>query len=129
MPPRKTLQELLLDRLRAIPEGAVAQTARAAGMPVRHIVRLRQGKSLDIRLSTLERIAAGVGITPAELLTDPALGGLTAAEIRAIAAPRPQAPKPRPRIPRTKVRALQKRIDELFAEISNLDPDPEGDPE
>lgn len=112
--PSKTLQELLLERLKAIPEGAVAHTARAAGLPVRHIVRLRQGKSLDVRLSTLERLAAGLGVTAAELLTDPSVGGLTAAEIRSIAAPT----KPLPTIPARKLRTLQRQVDRVFEELS-----------
>lgn len=57
----KRAVDALLARVKAIPEGDVAATARRAGMPHRHLTRLRQGLSPDVRLSTLEKLAHGLG--------------------------------------------------------------------
>lgn len=60
--------EKLVGRLKAIPEGQIAQVARAAGIQPRHLRKLRQGKSPDVRISTLEALARGLSIPMAELL-------------------------------------------------------------
>jgi transcriptional regulator with XRE-family HTH domain len=57
----KRAVDALLARVTAIPEGDVAATARRAGIPHRHLTRLRQGISPDVRLSTLEKLSQGLG--------------------------------------------------------------------
>lgn len=52
--------ERLVRRLREIPDGEVSATARRAKLPLRHLLRLREGKSPDVRLSTLEKLAEGL---------------------------------------------------------------------
>lgn len=48
----------LIERLRAIPEGQVAETARRAGITYRQLLRLRSGTGImGVRLSTLEKLA------------------------------------------------------------------------
>ena len=54
-------QTALHDRLRAIPAGQVSATARAAEIALRQLNRLREGKNLDVRLSTLEKLATALG--------------------------------------------------------------------
>ena len=56
-----TATERLLERLRRIPAGEIAATARRAEMDPRHLQRLRSGESLQVWLSTLERLAQGLG--------------------------------------------------------------------
>ena len=61
VPELTSAQAHLIARLKAIPEGGVHATARAAGINVRQLNRLREGKSPDVRLSTLERLATALG--------------------------------------------------------------------
>src|SRR5262245_720769 len=61
-------QEALHQRLASIPAGSISRTARDARMPLRVLNRLRAGEHLDIRLSTLERLAEAFGTTPDGLL-------------------------------------------------------------
>jgi hypothetical protein len=56
----KTALSRLIQRLKAIPEGEISATARRAGLPGRHLRRLREGRSPDVRLSTLVKLAAGL---------------------------------------------------------------------
>jgi len=58
----------LLARLKAIPEGEVAATARRAGLAHRHLSRLRAGGNLDVQLSTLEKLAQGLGTSIGAML-------------------------------------------------------------
>ena len=64
------LQANLVKRLRSIPDGQVSETARRADMPLTQLLRLRRGESPDVKLSTLSRLARGLGIPPTELLAD-----------------------------------------------------------
>lgn len=63
------LEAALVERLRAIPDGQITKTAARAGLPLRHLVRLRKGENVDVRLSTLERVAKGLECSAAELIT------------------------------------------------------------
>ena len=56
----KTALDRLVTRLKEIPDGEISATARRAGLPARHVRRLRGGKSPDVRLSTLEKLAIGL---------------------------------------------------------------------
>ncbi len=58
----------LVERLKAIPDGEVAATARRAEIGYRQLMKLRAGKNADIRLSTLEKLARGMRTTMADLL-------------------------------------------------------------
>lgn len=51
----------LIERLRQIPEGTIASTARRAKMEPTALSRLRRGENADIRLSTLGRISEALG--------------------------------------------------------------------
>jgi transcriptional regulator with XRE-family HTH domain len=62
------LHAALVARLKAIPDGQVSQTARAAGLQLRQLMRLRAGENVNVTLGTLERIARGLGKSPSELL-------------------------------------------------------------
>jgi transcriptional regulator with XRE-family HTH domain len=62
------LQALLVARLRAIPEGRISETARRANVSLRQILRLREGKNADVRLSMLERLARGLEESPSVIL-------------------------------------------------------------
>jgi transcriptional regulator with XRE-family HTH domain len=57
-------------RLKAIPDGQIAETARRAGMKDTQLMRLRRGENTDIKLSTLERLARGLQTPVSQLLTD-----------------------------------------------------------
>jgi hypothetical protein len=63
-------QNALLERLKAIPDGEVTSTAKRAGLPLRHLMRLRAGQSLDVRMSTLEKLAKGLGEPLGSLVTE-----------------------------------------------------------
>lgn len=52
----------------AIPDGEVSETARAAGLALTQLLRLRRGENLDIKISTLARLAQAMGKTADELL-------------------------------------------------------------
>lgn len=62
--------ENLVSRLRMIPDGEVAATARRAGVAYRQLMKLRAGQNADIRISTLEKLAQGIGTSMADLLGD-----------------------------------------------------------
>src|SRR5262245_63800805 len=63
----------LIARLRAIPDGFVADTARKAKLTYRQLLRLRKGERIEgIRLSTLERLATALGVTVGTLLGETA---------------------------------------------------------
>lgn len=52
----------------AIPDGEVSETARAAGLALTQLLRLRRGENLDIKISTLVRLAQAMGKSADELL-------------------------------------------------------------
>lgn len=74
----KSLEDALLERLGNITEGQIAATARRGGMPERRLRGLREGKSLDVKISTFVRLAQGLEVDPAALLAE-MLGGARAA--------------------------------------------------
>lgn len=52
----------------AIPDGDVSETARRADLALTQILRLRRGENLDIKISTLARLAQAMGRSTDELL-------------------------------------------------------------
>lgn len=55
------VHEALRARVNAIPEGQVSQTARDAGLDLTQLLRLKRGEALDVKLSTLSRLASALG--------------------------------------------------------------------
>lgn len=47
--------------------------SRRSGIALTAILRLRRGEATDIRLTTLEKLALGLQVRPAELIDDPQL--------------------------------------------------------
>lgn len=68
-PKSAAFQAALVARLRAIPDGQVTATAKRAGVPLTQLLRLRRGENTDVRLSTLERLARGLGELPGLVLS------------------------------------------------------------
>lgn len=66
-----TVQMQLVERLKEIPDGEISATARRSGLALQQLLKLRRGENTDIRLSTLVKIARGLGVTPASLISDP----------------------------------------------------------
>lgn len=59
----------LRDRLEKIPDGEVAKTAKLSRIPDRSLRRLRAGDTkLNPTLTTLVRLARGLGVKPHELI-------------------------------------------------------------
>jgi DNA-binding Xre family transcriptional regulator len=58
---KTALERALVARLKAIPKGEIAAAAQAAGLDLGQIMRLRRGEHTDIRISTLDRLATGLG--------------------------------------------------------------------
>jgi transcriptional regulator with XRE-family HTH domain len=54
------LEAALLERLKAIPDGRISETARRAGVSAQALFRLRRGESPDVRISTFVRLAAAL---------------------------------------------------------------------
>lgn len=107
----------LLQRLRDIPEGEIAKTARGAGMAPRQLRSLRSGKSADVKISTLERLAAG--------LREP-LGWILDAGPR----PAPAVSEEPPAVDVRAVRRLLRRLDavaEAARQVAEQLPDDEAE--
>lgn len=56
-------ERALVDKLRAIPKGEVAEVARKAGLPLNHVLRLKRGMNTDVRISTYAKLA--IALDPA----------------------------------------------------------------
>jgi transcriptional regulator with XRE-family HTH domain len=68
--PMKPIETRLGDRIRLLRESKgwlQRELAKAAGVPLRTIGRIERGE-VDVRLSTLARIAHGLGVTLTDLL-------------------------------------------------------------
>lgn len=63
-----TLQEIVVSRLRAIPDGEITATATRAGIGLHQLLRYRRGENADIRLSTLEKLCRALGEPPSKVL-------------------------------------------------------------
>ena len=60
--------EALRAALRAIPDGQMTATSNRAGISLTQLLRLRRGERLDVRISTLARLARAMGKSADELL-------------------------------------------------------------
>lgn len=67
------IQGVLVQRLREIPDGQITSAAKRGGLELTQILRLRRGENTDVRLSTLERLAKGLGVTAASLIAHESL--------------------------------------------------------
>ena len=65
---KKSPTEALRSALLAIPDGQITRTATAAGLAVSQVLRLRRGLNLDIKISTLARLAQAMNVSADELL-------------------------------------------------------------
>lgn len=99
------LQDVLVARLKAIPDGKISETARRAGMAPEALLRIRRGESTDVKLSTLERIAHGLGESPIVLLGGADRGPAPTAP--------PQAAAIDPKVVRRVIRKLRGAFDEV----------------
>lgn len=77
--PPMTATEALYAAVRAVPEGQVTATAKRAGIKDTQFSRLRQGKNLNIGITTLAKLARAMGKSADELigLTKPDPGAIT----------------------------------------------------
>jgi len=57
--------------LQEVPDGEISDLARSSGVSFRQILRLRNGKAGDARVTTLARLAKVLKTTPARLISRP----------------------------------------------------------
>jgi DNA-binding Xre family transcriptional regulator len=76
-------QDVLAKRLKElIPDGELTRSAVRAGLSMEHLLRLRQGKHTDVKLSTLAALAGALRVSMSSLIADSHGAGL-AAEVKA----------------------------------------------
>ncbi len=64
------LGALLLKRLKSIKDGEIAATSKSAGIADRYLRELRARESLNVTLSTFEKLLRGLGVSVADLVAD-----------------------------------------------------------
>jgi hypothetical protein len=100
------LGALLLRRLKSIKEGEIAATSKAAGIADRYVRELRTRDSLNVTLSTFEKLLRGLGVSISELVAD---------------APPPAAAKPAPRTVDAKaLRPVRRHVKALLVALERL---------
>jgi len=84
---KKSPTEALRAALLSIPDGQVTETANAAGLALSQLLRMRRGENLDIKISTLTRLAQAMGRTTDELLglREPSPNTVAEAALRKVA--------------------------------------------
>lgn len=72
-------QDVLAKRLKElIPDGELTRSAVRAGLSMEHLLRLRQGKHTDVKLSTLAALAGALRVSMSSLIADSHGVGLVA---------------------------------------------------
>jgi DNA-binding Xre family transcriptional regulator len=72
-------QDVLAKRLKElIPDGELTRSAVRAGLSMEHLLRLRQGKHTDVKLSTLAALAGALRVSMSSLIADSHGAGLVA---------------------------------------------------
>lgn len=100
--------EALAKRLKAIPDGRVSDTARKAGITLRHLMRLRKGDSASVGLSTLEGLADALGESIGSIL-----GERADHPVKAVAAP--------PSVDPRGVRRLIRKLRDVATEAEKIE--------
>lgn len=65
------IQGNMVQRIRAIPNGKISETARRAGIALETVLKWKRSEGTNVTLETLEQLARGLQIPPSAVIAGP----------------------------------------------------------